>query len=68
MIGKTQLTEGATIAYHPRIEPPINPWNENYYTGVSSSGPAVAVAAGLAFGALATDTGGSIRFPAALSD
>ncbi|XOV83143.1 MAG: amidase [bacterium] len=65
IIGKTQLTEGAFGAHHPSIEPPRNPWNAAYWPGVSSSGSGVAVAAGLAFGALGSDTGGSIRFPSA---
>lgn len=43
-----------------------NPWNPAYITGGSSSGSAAAVAAGLAYGALGSDTGGSIRVPAAL--
>lgn len=65
IIGKTQLTEGAFAVHHPAIEPPRNPWNPAHWTGVSSSGSGVAVAAGLAYGALGTDTGGSIRFPSA---
>jgi len=65
IIGKTQLTEGAFGAHHPQIDPPKNPYDRNRWPGVSSSGSGVAVAAGLAFGALGTDTGGSIRFPSA---
>lgn len=65
IIGKTQLTEGAFGAHHPAIQAPKNPWNTDHWPGVSSSGSGVAVAAGLAFGALGTDTGGSIRFPSA---
>ena len=42
-----------------------NPWNTAYITGGSSSGPAAAVAARLVFGALGSDTGGSVRLPAA---
>ena len=42
-----------------------NPWRAGHVSGGSSSGSAVAVAAGLALGALGTDTGGSIRLPAA---
>jgi amidase len=44
---------------------PVNPWAADRWTGVSSSGSGVAVAAGLCFGALGSDTGGSIRFPSA---
>ena len=47
--------------------PARNPWNVEHFSGGSSSGSAVAVAAGLCLGALGTDTGGSIRGPAALS-
>ena len=65
IIGKTQLTEGAFGAHHPAIDPPKNPWNLDHWPGVSSSGSGVAVAAGLAFAALGSDTGGSIRFPSA---
>jgi aspartyl-tRNA(Asn)/glutamyl-tRNA(Gln) amidotransferase subunit A len=41
-----------------------NPWNPDYIAGGSSSGSAAAVAARLAFGALGSDTGGSVRLPA----
>lgn len=42
-----------------------NPWNPEYITGGSSSGSGAAVAARLVFGALGSDTGGSVRLPAA---
>jgi aspartyl-tRNA(Asn)/glutamyl-tRNA(Gln) amidotransferase subunit A len=42
-----------------------NPWNPAHITGGSSSGSASAVAARLVYGTLGSDTGGSIRFPAA---
>ncbi|HET6933624.1 MAG TPA: amidase [Candidatus Angelobacter sp.] len=41
-----------------------NPWNTAHITGGSSSGSAAAVAAGLCYGAIGTDTAGSIRLPA----
>ncbi|SVB53011.1 uncharacterized protein METZ01_LOCUS205865, partial [marine metagenome] len=43
-----------------------NPWNLDHVTGGSSSGSGAAIAAGLAMGSLGSDTGGSIRGPAAL--
>lgn len=45
---------------HPR-----NPWQPDHITGGSSSGVGAAIAAGCAFGGLGSDTGGSIRIPAA---
>jgi amidase len=63
ILGKLQLTEGAYAAHHPDITAPVNPWHADYWPGVSSSGSGVATAAGLCFGSLGTDTGGSIRFP-----
>ncbi|MDP6376020.1 MAG: amidase [Pseudomonadales bacterium] len=65
LIGKTQLTEGAFSTHHPQVDVPQNPWNHERWPGVSSSGSGVAVAAGMAYGALGSDTGGSIRFPSA---
>lgn len=46
--------------------PTENPWKAGYSPGGSSGGSAAAVAAGLCYGALGSDTGGSIRLPAAL--
>ena len=43
-----------------------NPWNTDHVTGGSSSGSGAAVAAGLCYGALGSDTGGSVRLPAAM--
>jgi amidase len=67
LIGKTQMTEGATIAHHPDITPPRNPWNADRCSGFSSSGSGAAVAAGLCYAALGSDTGGSIRIPSAMN-
>lgn len=65
ILGKLQLTEGAYSDHHPDIEPPRNPWDATLWTGSSSSGSGVATAAGLCYGSLGSDTGGSIRFPSA---
>jgi aspartyl-tRNA(Asn)/glutamyl-tRNA(Gln) amidotransferase subunit A len=46
--------------------PPVNPWNTAHFTGGSSSGTGAAVAAGIVLGGTGSDTGGSIRNPAAL--
>ncbi len=62
-LGKLHLHEGAFGEHHPDTKAPLNPWNGAYWPGGSSSGSGVAVAAGLCFGALGSDTGGSIRFP-----
>jgi aspartyl-tRNA(Asn)/glutamyl-tRNA(Gln) amidotransferase subunit A len=65
IIGKTNLQEfamgGGETSY---FGPARNPWNLAHNTGGSSSGSGAAIAAELAFGALGTDTGGSIRMPA----
>jgi amidase len=65
LLGKLQMTEGAYSDHHPSITSPRNPWHADYWPGISSSGPGVAIAAGLAYGALGSDTGGSIRWPSA---
>ena len=65
ILGKLQMTEGAYSDHHPSVVPPKNPWNPAYWTGISSSGSATATAAGLCYGSLASDTGGSIRWPCA---
>ena len=66
-LGKLNMTELALgpfgdNAHHGHAQ---NPWRPGHASGGSSSGSGVAVAAGLALGALGTDTGGSIRLPAA---
>jgi amidase len=65
ILGKQTLCEGAMGPYHPGLKVPVNPWNPERWSGVSSSGSGVATAAGLCFGAVGTDTGGSIRYPSA---
>lgn len=65
ILGKLNLTEFAVAWYSPEFPPPLNPWNPKLWPGGSSSGSGVATAAGLCFGSIGTDTGGSIRFPTA---
>lgn len=65
LLGKLNLTEGAMAGYNPDFDAPVNPWDKDRWTGVSSSGSGVATAAGLCFASLGSDTGGSIRFPSA---
>lgn len=62
-LGKLQLTEGAFAEHHPDVIVPVNPWHPDHWSGASSSGSGVATAAGLCFGSIGSDTGGSIRFP-----
>jgi len=62
IIGKTNTHEFAYGTYTP---PTRNPWDTTRIPGGSSGGSAAAVAAGMCLGALGTDTGGSIRIPAA---
>jgi len=65
LLGKLSLSECAMAGYNPAFKVPVNPWREDVWTGTSSSGSGVATAAGLCYGAIGTDTGGSIGFPAA---
>ena len=65
LLGKLNLTEGAMGGYNPFFYVPLNPWNTQRWAGASSSGSGVATALGLCYGSLGSDTGGSIRFPAA---
>lgn len=67
-LGKTRTTEFALGGFNLNRPPPWNPcdMNERRMTGGSSHGSAVAVAAGLAGFAVGSDTGGSVRWPAAL--
>ena len=68
LLGKLNLHEWAfgVSNDNPHFGPARNPWNTERIPGGSSGGSAVAVAAGMCLGALGTDTGASIRVPAAL--
>lgn len=65
LLGKNNMLEFAYGAVHPAFGDCRNPWNPERRTGGSSSGSAAAVAFGIGYGSLGTDTGGSIRIPAA---
>jgi aspartyl-tRNA(Asn)/glutamyl-tRNA(Gln) amidotransferase subunit A len=68
LVGKTtthEFADGGPSFDLPK-PPARNPWNTDHFTAGSSSGTGAAVAAGLILGGIGTDTGGSIRGPAAL--
>ncbi len=71
LIGRANMTEFAYsgLGINPHYGTPASPWqrSERRVPGGSSSGSAVAVADGMAHGALGTDTGGSCRVPAAFN-
>jgi len=66
-IARLNMVEFALgVTGHNDVMPtPKNPWNTDHMTGGSSSGSGSSVAARIVFGALGSDTGGSIRLPAA---
>lgn len=70
VIGRTNMTEFAFsgLGLNPNYGTPLNPWDRatGRIPGGSSSGAAVSVTDGMAYGALGTDTGGSCRIPAAM--
>jgi aspartyl-tRNA(Asn)/glutamyl-tRNA(Gln) amidotransferase subunit A len=67
-LGKLNMHEWAlgVTGVNPHFDTARNPWNTAYITGGSSSGSGAALAAGLCYGSLGSDTGGSIRIPASL--
>lgn len=71
LLGKTNLDEFAmgTFSKTSYFGAPINPWHlsDKLTAGGSSGGSTSAVASGLCMGATGTDTGGSIRFPSAIT-
>jgi aspartyl-tRNA(Asn)/glutamyl-tRNA(Gln) amidotransferase subunit A len=68
ILGKTNMHEFAygVTSNNPHYGPVRNPWALDRISGGSSGGSAAAVAAGLCYGSIGTDTGGSIRIPASL--
>jgi aspartyl-tRNA(Asn)/glutamyl-tRNA(Gln) amidotransferase subunit A len=68
LLGKTNMHEFAygVTCNNPHFGPVRNPWDLTRIPGGSSGGSAAAIAAGLCYGSIGTDTGGSIRIPAAL--
>lgn len=68
LVGTTNMHEFAAgvTSDNPHYGPVLNPWDTTRVAGGSSGGSAVAVATGMAEGALGTDTAGSVRIPAAL--
>jgi aspartyl-tRNA(Asn)/glutamyl-tRNA(Gln) amidotransferase subunit A len=68
LLGKTNMHEFAygVTSNNPHYGPVHNPWDLARISGGSSGGSAAAVAAGLCYGSIGTDTGGSIRIPAGL--
>jgi Asp-tRNA(Asn)/Glu-tRNA(Gln) amidotransferase A subunit family amidase len=68
IIGKTNMTEFgfSGVGINPHYGTPANPLDPSRITGGSSSGAAASVGAGICVAALGSDTGGSVRIPAAL--
>ncbi len=68
VIGKTNLHEFAygVTSENPHYGAVRNPWDTRHMTGGSSGGSAASLAAGIAWGSIGSDTGGSVRIPPSL--
>jgi aspartyl-tRNA(Asn)/glutamyl-tRNA(Gln) amidotransferase subunit A len=68
LLGKTNMHEFAygTTSNNPHYGAVRNPWDVSRIAGGSSGGSAAALAAGLCYSSIGTDTGGSIRIPSSL--
>jgi aspartyl-tRNA(Asn)/glutamyl-tRNA(Gln) amidotransferase subunit A len=68
LMGRTNMTEFAFsgVGINPHYGTPGNPWDRKRIPGGSSAGAPISVADGMAAVAIGTDTGGSVRIPAAL--
>ena len=69
LVGKANMQELAwgVVSTNPVTGQCRNPWNPDHIPGGSSGGSGAAVAAGMAHASLGTDTGGSVRIPAAMT-
>ncbi|MCH8282952.1 MAG: aspartyl/glutamyl-tRNA amidotransferase subunit A [Chloroflexi bacterium] len=65
IVGKANMPEFAYGGIHPEYGSSKNPWDPARSPGGSSSGSAISVATGMSYASMGSDTGGSIRIPAA---
>ncbi len=65
LVGKANMSEFAIGGTQPEYGMPKNPWDRQRTPGGSSSGSGVSVATGMNYASIGSDTGGSIRIPAA---
>ncbi|MCB1749266.1 MAG: amidase [Gammaproteobacteria bacterium] len=65
LTAKLALTEGVYAEHRPPFPAPRNPWSAAHWSGASSSGSGVATVGGLCVAAIGSETGGSIKLPAA---
>ncbi len=66
IIGKANQTEFAFGGAYSAFGALKNPWAIDYFPGSSSSGSGASIAAGMGYASMGTDTGGSVRIPAAM--